>query len=258
MTDKFRHGDPDDNFIHDEEGVAFLNSGIEMSYVRFYKSLGKRLTRLRRLLAPSRARLNERWVENALVTRALPPAPARILDVGGATSPLPLTFAMLGYDMTVVDLRSCSLRHPNLTTIMGDVRTAEMTPPYDAVYSISVIEHAGLARYGEPEKASEPSELVRRMAALAGPAAPLLITVPFGAPHVPRIGDESTETGKPTGFRVFDRELLKSLTDGLRVEEQVTFGLREGSWLRMEPAAVEKIPLRHYATGVVFLRLRKP
>ena len=259
MTPKFRHGRADENFIHDEESVDFLNLGVELSYVRFFKSLGKRFGRLRRMLAPSRARLNERWVENALLLRSLPPPPARVLDMGGATSPLPLTLAMLGYETTVVDLRPSTLRHPNLTTVVGDVRTvAGLKPPYDAVYSISVIEHAGLARYGEPENASESGELVRRMAELASPGAPILISVPFGAAHVPRIGDRSTETGKPTGFKVFDRAMLEALAGGLPIEERWTFGLTQGAWLRMNPEDAEKIPLRNYATGVAFLRLRKP
>ncbi|HLY11915.1 MAG TPA: methyltransferase domain-containing protein [Planctomycetota bacterium] len=259
MARKFRHGEPDENFIHDERSVDFLNLGIDVSYVSLFKSLSKRFETMRRFLAPSKGRLNERWVENALVLRALPPAPARVLDLGGATSPMPLTLAMLGYPTTIVDLRPSSFRHPNLSTIVGDVRTVRgLQPPYDVVYAISVIEHAGLARYGEPEKASESGELVRRMAELAAPGALLLITVPFGEAHVPKIGDRSTETGKPTGFKVFDRAMLTDLTRGLSVEELSTFGLKDGLWLSLPPEEVEKIPLRHYATGVAFLRLRKP
>jgi len=259
MAPKFRNGEPDENYIHDERSVDFLNLGIDLSYVSLFKSLGKRFGRLRRFLAPSRGRLNERWVENALVLRALPPVPARVLDLGGDTSTMPLTLAMLGYDTTVVDLRSSSLLHPNLTTLVGDVRTVPgLKPPYDVVYSISVLEHAGLAQYGEPENASESGELVRRMAELAAPGALLLITVPFGAAHVPKLGDQSVETGKPTGFKVFDRPMLDTLTRGLTLEGLQTFGLKEGRWLSMTPEDVEKIPLRHYATGVAFLRLRKP
>lgn len=259
MARKFRHGEPDENYVHDEKSVDFLNLGMDTSYVPFFKSLRKRLESMRRALAPSRGRLNERWIENALVLRALPPPPARVLDLGGATSPMPLTLAMLGYDTTIVDLRPSTFKHPNLSTIVGDVRTASgLKPPYDVVYSISVIEHAGLAQYGEPEKASESGELVRRMAELAAPGATLLVTVPFGEAHVPKIGDESVETGKPTGFKVFDRAMLDGITAGLKVEEMQTFGLKDGLWLRMKPEEVEKIPLRHYATGVVFLRLSKP
>jgi len=259
MPRKFKHGQADENFIHDEATVDFLNLGVHLSYVSLYKSLGSRFKKLRQLLAPSKGRLNERWIENACVLRALPKPPARVLDLGGATSPLPLTLAMLGYDTTVVDLRPGTFKHPNLTPFVGDVRkVAGLKPPYDAVYSISVIEHAGLARYGEPENASESGELVRRMAELAAPGAPILVTVPFGEGHVPKIGDKSVETGKPTGFKVFDRKMLDSITVGLPVEEQQTFGLKDGVWLRMEPADVEKIALKNYATGVVFLRLRKP
>jgi hypothetical protein len=259
MPKKFKHGAPDENFVHDEETLRFLNLGFDLSYVSIFKSLGKRAGKLRRSLAPSKGRLNERWIENALVLRALPPPPARVLDMGGATSSIPLTLAMLGYETTVVDLRPCTFSHPRLTTIVGDVRTARgLKPPYDAVYSISVIEHAGLAQYGEKEKASESGELVRRMVELAAPGAPLLITVPFGTAHVPKIGDESDETGKPTGFKVFDRTMLDTITAGLPIEELQTFGLKDGLWLKMGPEEVEKIPLRHYATGVAFLRLRKP
>lgn len=259
MPRKFKHGQADENFIHDEATVDYLNLGVHLSYVSLYKSLGARFKKLRQLLAPSKGRLNERWIENALVLRALPKPPARVLDLGGATSPLPLTLAMLGYDTTVVDLRPGFFKHPRMTALVGDVRTVkELKPPYDAIYSISVIEHAGLARYGEKENASESGELVRRMAELAAPGAPILVTVPFGEGHVPKIGDKSVQTGKPTGFKVFDRKMLDALTAGLAVDEIQTFGLKDGTWLRMEPAEVEKIPLKNYATGVAFLRLRKP
>jgi hypothetical protein len=166
---------------------------------------------------------------------------------------------MLGYEVTVVDLRPYALRHPNLRALQGDVRTcAGLEPPYRAVTSISVVEHAGIGRYGEPAKASEPRELVSRMGDLAAADADVLLTVPFGAAHVPGPGDRSRETGRPTGMRVFDRAMLHDLTQGCTVAELLTFGLREGHWLPLAPEAVEALPPRRYATGVAFLRLRKP
>src|SRR5579884_1562674 len=120
MAKKIRTQAPDENYIHDERSLETLNPGYELSYVKIFKSLSRRSKALRRLLAPSRARLNERWVENALVLRSLPPPPARVLDLGGGTSLLPLTLAMLGYDVTLIDLRPCSFRHPGLTSIRGD------------------------------------------------------------------------------------------------------------------------------------------
>jgi hypothetical protein len=84
----------------------------------------------------------------------------------------------------------------DFSTIVGDIRTVSgLRPPYDVVSSISVVEHAGPAKYGE--------------------------------------------TGKASGSRE-------------------TFGLKDGAWIRMKPEQVEKIPLRNYATGMAFLRLRKP
>jgi hypothetical protein len=259
MAKKIRPEAPDDNYIYDEKSLDLLNPGYELSYVKLFKSLSRRSRSVRRLLAPSQARLNERWVENALVLRSLPPPPARVLDLGGGTSLLPLTLAMLGYDTTLVDLRPCSLRHPGLTSIVGDIRSvAGLKPPYDAIYSISVIEHAGLGQYGESAKASDSGDLVRRMAELAAPGGLLLITVPFGQAHVPAPGDRVEETGKPARFRIFDRSMVDGIAAGLRVEEMTTFGLTGGVWRRMPPDEVEKIPLRHYATGVAFVRLRKP
>lgn len=48
MAMKLRHGQADDNFIHDEESVLSLRNGIDLSYVRLCKSLGERFSRLRR------------------------------------------------------------------------------------------------------------------------------------------------------------------------------------------------------------------
>lgn len=258
MAQRRRHGQPDDNYVYDERSVGLLGGGTHFSYERLYKSLTKRLSSMRQRLAPARVRLDERWIENSLVLRSLPPPPARILDVGGTTSPLPLTQAMLGYKVTVVDLRPYGFSHPNLRAVQGDVRNSpDLDPPYDVVSGISIIEHAGLARYGENPGISQPRDLLEAMGRLAADDGTLILTVPFGAAHIPNIGDRSSETGKPTGFRVFDHAALRTLVEGFRVEEEQTFGLREGAWKPMAAEEVEKVPLRRYATGMAFLRLRK-
>ena len=57
-----RRGKPDDNFIHDEKRVGAIGTGIHLSYVPWIRSLGKKFSRMRRGIAPSRARFNERWI----------------------------------------------------------------------------------------------------------------------------------------------------------------------------------------------------
>jgi hypothetical protein len=33
-----RHGKPDENYIHDERSIDFLNIGVDLSYVPLFKS----------------------------------------------------------------------------------------------------------------------------------------------------------------------------------------------------------------------------
>jgi hypothetical protein len=97
--------------------------------------------------------VSEQIIENALVLRYLAESAESILDFGGVESTLPLTLCALGYRVTVWDQREYPFTHPNLQTIQRDIFEAQPDPElrFDAVVSVSTIEHLGLGAYGDRE-----------------------------------------------------------------------------------------------------------
>src|SRR5215468_5935028 len=73
-----------------------------------------------------------------ILMRTLPPAPAQILDVGGATGVYAAPLAHLGYDVRVVDPVpghvAAAVRRPGVTAAIGDARQLdELDASADAV-----------------------------------------------------------------------------------------------------------------------------
>ena len=78
---------------------------------------------------------------NAVLTRHLPPPPARALDVGAGTGALSLLLARLGYQVTALDLSPGMLKHLrshaadeglDVETVVGDAESPPQVP-FDAV-----------------------------------------------------------------------------------------------------------------------------
>ncbi len=81
-----------------------------------------------------------------VLTRVLPPAPARVLDVGGATGVYAAPLAEAGYDVTLVDPVASQVAIaatlPGVTAVVGDARSlATDDDSVDAVLLLGPIYH---------------------------------------------------------------------------------------------------------------------
>ncbi|GAH24226.1 unnamed protein product, partial [marine sediment metagenome] len=77
------------------------------------------------------------------------PVPSKVLDIGCRMSFLPIWFAVLGCDITGIDLKNYPLIHPNLKFIKGDFLKYDFKDEkFDCIYACSVVEHMGYNVYG--------------------------------------------------------------------------------------------------------------
>jgi SAM-dependent methyltransferase len=219
------------NYASSHQGFAaqrdlWLNPPISLAY----EPGGVRVTNV-----------NERIVEIPHVFRALGRLEqgGRILDVGAVESPVALSLAMLGYDVTAVDVRPYPFEHPGLESVTAPVEDWKHKDEYfDGIVCLSTIEHIGLGAYGEEAKDGRADlAAMKRMHALAKPGGLLVLTTRFG----PAAVDDFQRT--------YDRPGLDELLEGWNVEE-LTIVRRDGetSWSRADGSAdaddgVEKVAL---------------
>ncbi|HVM18186.1 MAG TPA: DUF268 domain-containing protein [Gaiellaceae bacterium] len=184
------------------------------------------------LASRSQPVFTERVVEYPFVFRALPPPPARVLDFGAYEDLLPLHLASLGYDVVARDVRGYPFPHPRVTVDRRDVFEGAGEAEYDAVVSVSTIEHVGLPDSGgrvEPDGDRRCVELLLRA---LRPGGVLVATVPFGA---------AVETAFD---RIYDLAALARVFPGA----DVTVFARgpSGAWTEADPREAER---RSYSPG---------
>jgi 2-polyprenyl-6-hydroxyphenyl methylase/3-demethylubiquinone-9 3-methyltransferase len=105
------------------------------------------------------------------------PAPAKLLDIGGAQGAIAVPLAGLGYAVTVNDLRADVFDFINLIEeekaplkrIVGDIFTVSCPMPYDIVFAGEVIEHV-----------AHPDRFLKRCCELTSPGGHVIITTPNG------------------------------------------------------------------------------
>jgi 2-polyprenyl-3-methyl-5-hydroxy-6-metoxy-1,4-benzoquinol methylase len=155
--------------------------------------------------------VNERIVEIPHVYRALARVEpgGRIADVGAVESLVALSLAMLGYDVTAVDLRPYPFKHPRLRSVTSPVEEwNEENEMFDAIVCLSTIEHVGLGAYGEDAKDGRADiAAMKRMRELVKPGGLLVLTTRFGT------------AGEDEFQRTYDRAGLEELLEGWKVDE---------------------------------------
>lgn len=168
--------------------------------------------------------VNERSVEIPFVLQALsklPPA-SRILDFGSLESLVPLYLASIGHRVSALDLHPYPLDHPLIDAVVTPVETWHgPEEPFDAVVSLSTLEHVGLAGYGQPRAGEDlDTEVMTRFRTWMRRDGLLVFTAPFGRWRI----DEFQRT--------YDLPHLGRLLEGYRVLEQ-RYAVRDGRYWTM-------------------------
>jgi SAM-dependent methyltransferase len=190
-----------------------------------------------------------------LLLRYLPPAPARVLDVGGGPGAYAAWLADAGYDVKLVDVLPLHVQHARelaegrFAAEEGDARLlAEHDESYDVVLLLGPLYH--LVEYGDRLRAlAEARRVLRRRGVVAAAAisrfGPLLDTFARGmldervwewseralvdGRNVP--GSENTLF--TTAFFHLPEELEAEIREsGFELEE--LFGIEGPGWMRME------------------------
>jgi len=125
-----------------------------------------------------------------------------VLDVGCSESTLAISLATLGITTTAVDPRGYPLSHPNLQVVRGDVEDIEGPARFDAVVSLSTLEHVGIDSYGSATADDGDLAAVKHLRDLTRPEGLFIMTAPFGRVRFPELQ------------RVYDRERLDALLVG--------------------------------------------
>jgi 2-polyprenyl-3-methyl-5-hydroxy-6-metoxy-1,4-benzoquinol methylase len=165
---------------------------------------------------------SERLVEYGWVVRNIPVGSHTILDVGCFGTLFPIMLASLGFEVWGIDMRSYTASHPNFRFTKGDINTAALTQNYfDAITIISTIEHIGLNNDGD-------FACVKRLRTLLRPGGTILLTVPFG------------RSATFAGWRVYDKERLGKLLDGLKITGTQYAVEENGKWVNSTEAEANK------------------
>jgi SAM-dependent methyltransferase len=171
-----------------------------------------------RQLMTRRNTLNERLAEYPYVFSQLAKYPKikSVLDIGSAFSLLPIQLATLGYQVTGLDIiDSGDTYHPHFTQIVSDLFDNKIPDnSFDAVVSISTIEHMGFGVFGDkiiPDADVHAFEIVHRLLKPGGIA---VITVP--------VVDATSPWHKKTTY--FSKERIALVTKPFQVMEHRLLG----------------------------------
>jgi hypothetical protein len=125
----------------------------------------------------------------------------------------------LGYKVTGLDVRPYPFSHPNFNFIQADILTWQ--PPvgaFDAVISISTLEHIGLGGYGDPLNKQGDMLALEKLWQALSQGGRLYLSLPFGRPCQRR------------GMRIYDESGIKELVGDMEVFRVFAKPSRYGSW----------------------------
>ena len=241
-----------DDHIYAECHWQLIEGPFTFRQPKWYHSLKKRATALRRLLVRPAGRMRERIVEMPLVIAAMSRVPAgRVADLGGASSTLAAQLVYLGHQVHVLDLRCYPLQHPNLSAQTIDIFDCELPDDYfDAISCISVIEHVGITRYGGQVIPDGDFKLIAELNRLCRPGGSVMLSAPYGRGHDP------ASDGAPHGYRIYDRERLARLLEHSDVQSLRFFVMQEGCWVEQGQQAADDVRTSRPISAIFFAELR--
>jgi cyclopropane fatty-acyl-phospholipid synthase-like methyltransferase len=111
------------------------------------------------------------------------PQGSHVLDFGATENTLALSLASMGHHVDAVDLRPYPLEHPRLTKVICPVEEWEGSErPFDAIISLSTLEHVGLGHYGDSRSPHLDLDqaILERFRGWLRPGGLLILTAPYG------------------------------------------------------------------------------
>ncbi|MDQ2744838.1 MAG: DUF268 domain-containing protein [Chloroflexota bacterium] len=151
---------------------------------------------------------SNRGVEYDFARRQVVGQRSHVLDIGGCESILPIELAKRGHQVTVLDYRPYTERHPNIRSIQGDFLINDLpTKSFDYVVFLSTIEHIGFGSYGAPTIADGDFQAMTQARKLIKDTGKIVVTVPF----------LFEERVMPGFERWYDIARIRRLFDGLHI-----------------------------------------
>ena len=139
--------------------------------------------------------------------------PATMLDIGSYTD---FVMGLLAFhSVTVVDVRLRDRLMPTETVLCADARCLDLPDAtFDAVTSLSSVEHIGLGRYGDPFDLDGDRQAFREMARILKPGGRLLFST-------------TLTRGQPAlvfnAHRIYDIEMIHRFCEGLERTDEGFF-----------------------------------
>ncbi len=120
-----------------------------------------------------------RLVEWQFVLKKLPNPPAKVIDIGSTTSLFPYKLNSTGYKTFCLDQRSPKSPFPkSIIFYQGNIMDLQIEEnSFDGISCISVIEHVGMGKYGDPKSPKGGDTIaVEQMLRILKPGGRLIIT----------------------------------------------------------------------------------
>ena len=166
---------------------------------------------------------SERLVEQPFIFRNIHSPPASVLDIGCWESIVPIQLAMLGYQVTGIDIQNYGYTHPNFDFIQDDFNKHDFgKKKFDIITNISAIEHFGLLSYTNATRDDDgDKKAMAKIKRLLKPKGQLLFTAPFGI-H-----------GEVENFeRIYDMKDIHAMFQGFKILEMKAYSLANAHYLK--------------------------